>query len=68
MIAGDYTFKSGQTYLVRGPVTITGKTTIQGGAVIKFDDDSTGSLRIERIEDQEKVHLKTNFWAKVFAG
>ena len=33
----DYTFRSGVTYLITSPVQLFGKTTIEGGAVIKFD-------------------------------
>ena len=33
----DYTFRSGVVYLFHAPVKFYGKTTIEGGAVIKFD-------------------------------
>ena len=33
----DYTFRSGVTYNIISPVQLFGKTTIEGGAIIKFD-------------------------------
>jgi len=33
----DYTFRSGVTYNITSPVQLFGKTTIEGGAIIKFD-------------------------------
>lgn len=33
----DYTFRSGVTYLITTPIQLFGKTTIEAGAVIKFD-------------------------------
>jgi hypothetical protein len=33
----DYTFRSGWTYYIYNPVQLYGKTTIEGGAIIKFD-------------------------------
>jgi trimeric autotransporter adhesin len=33
----NYTFRSGVTYWIMGPVQLYGQTTIQGGATIKFD-------------------------------
>jgi hypothetical protein len=33
----DYTFRNGATYVITSPVQLYGKTTIEGGAVIKFD-------------------------------
>lgn len=33
----DYTFRSGVTYLITSPIELLGKTTIEGGAIIKFD-------------------------------
>jgi len=33
----NYTFKNGMTYWIYSPVQLYGKTTIEGGAVIKFD-------------------------------
>jgi len=43
-ITTDFTFAQGETYLVDGPVTMTGVTTIEGDTTIKFN--STGSLDI----------------------
>ncbi len=43
-IATDFTFSEGETYSVTGPVTMTGVTTFEAGATIKFD--STGSLNV----------------------
>jgi PKD repeat protein len=43
-IATDFTFQEGETYSVTGPVTMTGATTFEGGATIKFD--SIGSLNV----------------------
>lgn len=43
-ITTDFTFAQGETYLVSGPVTMTGVTTIEGGTTIKYD--SSGSLDI----------------------
>ncbi|MDH5763350.1 MAG: hypothetical protein OEZ51_10230, partial [Nitrospinota bacterium] len=43
-IASGFTFQEGETYLVSGTVTMTGATTFEGGAVIKFD--ATGSLNV----------------------
>ena len=40
----DFTFAQGETYLVEGPVMMTGVTTIEGDTTIKFD--SAGSLDI----------------------
>ena len=37
----SYTFSSGTTYLVTGNMTITGPATIQGGAVIKYESDTS---------------------------
>ncbi len=40
----DYTFKSGITYYIGSPVQLSGATTIEGGAILKFDNDySTNS-------------------------
>jgi len=33
----DYTFRSGVTYNITQPIQLYGKTTIEGGAIIKFD-------------------------------
>ena len=33
----DYTFHSGVTYDITSPIQLFGKTTIEGGAIIKFD-------------------------------
>jgi hypothetical protein len=33
----DYTFRSGVTYVITSPIQLFGKTTIEGGAIIKFD-------------------------------
>ena len=43
-ISTDFTFIEGETYSVTGPVTLTGATTFEGGAIIKFD--SNGSLNV----------------------
>ena len=40
----DYTFKRGVTYYVGETVQLHGKTTIQGGAVIKFGHQRFGGL------------------------
>jgi Immunoglobulin domain len=42
----DYTFKSGNTYYISSQTTFYGKTTIEGGAVIKPDWYSGGSIQI----------------------
>ena len=42
-ITTDFVFGAGQTYLVSGPTVMTGAVTIEGGAVIKFDDVVTGA-------------------------
>ncbi|HZT22115.1 MAG TPA: Ig-like domain-containing protein, partial [Verrucomicrobiae bacterium] len=42
----NYTFASGTTYFVSGPVYCGGTTTIQGGAVIKYPDDRTAFIDI----------------------
>lgn len=43
----DYTFQSGTTYFIAGPVALTGTTTIQGGAIIKYPNDTTAYLEID---------------------
>src|SRR5882672_9907256 len=35
----NFTFKSGLTYYIGGPVELYGQTTIEGGAVLKFNFD-----------------------------
>ena len=43
----DYTFRSGVTYYIGEPVELHGQTTIEGGAVLKFDYDySTNSTLV----------------------
>lgn len=44
----DYTFKSGVTYYIGSGILLYGKTTIEGGAVLKFDNDisTNSSLQI----------------------
>jgi hypothetical protein len=42
----DYTFKSGKTYYIAAQTTFYGKTTIEGGAVIKPDWYSGGGIQI----------------------
>lgn len=42
----DYTFKSGKTYYIASQTTFYGKTTIEGGAVIKPDWYFGGSIQI----------------------
>jgi hypothetical protein len=42
----DYTFKSGKTYYIAAQTTFYGKTTIEGGAVIKPDWYSKGGIQI----------------------
>jgi hypothetical protein len=42
-IATDFVFGAGQTYLVTGPTVMTGVVTIEGSAVIKYDDAVTGA-------------------------
>ncbi len=42
-ITDDFVFGAGQTYLVSGPTVMTGAVTIEGGAIIKFDDAVTGA-------------------------
>ena len=39
----DFTFKGDLTYYVSGVVTLSGTTTIEGGAVIKYTNASTGA-------------------------
>lgn len=43
VIAQDFVFKSGQTYLISGPTVMTGKVSIEGGTVIKFAEPETGA-------------------------
>jgi len=48
----DYDFAANTTYLITGPVYITGTTTIEPGAIIKFTDasspdDPAGGLNVE---------------------
>src|SRR5581483_3810942 len=42
----DYDFTAGPTYVINGPVWITGTATIEPGAIIKFCDDPTGNLSV----------------------
>jgi hypothetical protein len=42
----DYTFKSGKTYYLAAQTTFYGKTTIEGGTVIKPDWYSGGGIQI----------------------
>ena len=39
----NYTFKSGVTYVIRGPVQLYGNSTIEGGTVIKLDHNYPGA-------------------------
>jgi hypothetical protein len=41
----SYTFQSGETYYVSGPVTIT-SLTIQGGAIIKYDNNTSSAVNV----------------------
>ena len=43
----NYTFASGTTYFVSGPVYCSGTTTIAGGAVIKYPNDTTAFIEID---------------------
>ena len=43
----DYTFKRGATYLIYSPVQVWGRTVIQGGTVIKFDNSTNSSLQVK---------------------
>jgi len=45
----NYTFQSGTTYLVQGTTAFEDTTTIKGGAVIKMDSGTWGSITIEGI-------------------
>jgi hypothetical protein len=42
----DYTFKSGVTYYIGWPIKLYGNTTIEAGAVLKFDWHTNSSLQI----------------------
>jgi len=42
----NFVFAGDTTYLVTGPVTLTGNTIIEGGAVIKFGTNSSASLSL----------------------
>ncbi len=42
----NYTFKNGVTYYIGSPVQLYGTTTIEGGAVIKFDYSMESSLTV----------------------
>ena len=42
----DYTFKSGFTYYIGSAVQLFGSTTIEGGAVLKFDWNFNSSLQV----------------------
>ncbi len=42
----DYTFKSGVTYYIGSPIQLFGDTTIEGGAVLKFDWNYNSSLQV----------------------
>ncbi|MGH7953076.1 MAG: hypothetical protein ACREFE_14330, partial [Limisphaerales bacterium] len=41
-----YTFQGGTTYFISGPVYCDGNTTIEGGAVIKYPNDTTAFIDI----------------------
>ncbi len=41
-ITDDFVFGAGQTYLVTGPMVMTGAVAFEGGSIIKFDDVVTG--------------------------
>jgi hypothetical protein len=42
----NYTFKSGVTYYINSQTFLYGKTTIEGGAILKFDENYNSSLVI----------------------
>jgi hypothetical protein len=42
----DYTFKGDTTYLISDEIYAFGTTTIEGGAVIKFDSDDTDKINV----------------------
>ena len=42
----DYTFKSGVTYYIGSPIQLFGDTTIEGGAVLKFDWNYNSTLQV----------------------
>jgi hypothetical protein len=43
----DYTFRSGITYDIWQPIQLHGKTTIEAGAILKFDPNSDSTLIID---------------------
>jgi len=44
--SSNFTFKSDTTYLVKGAFTLSGTTTIEGGTVIKYTNDTANRLLI----------------------
>jgi hypothetical protein len=42
----NYTFKSGVTYYISSPLQLSGNTTLEGGAVLKFDPNSNSTLQV----------------------
>jgi hypothetical protein len=51
----DFTFEAGVTYHITGPVTISGTTTIQGGAVVKYAKLSSAKLVLDVLNCQTDV-------------
>ena len=43
----DYTFKKGITYYIGRPIKLLGNTTIEGGAVLKFDNDFSTNASLQ---------------------
>ena len=44
--ASGFTFQGDTTYYVSGTVNLTGTTTIEGGAVVKFTNDSSAIINV----------------------
>ncbi|MEI8042377.1 MAG: immunoglobulin domain-containing protein, partial [Verrucomicrobiota bacterium] len=42
----DFTFKNGSTYVIISPIQFYGRTTVQGGATIKFDTWQNSTIQI----------------------
>ncbi|MFM7216295.1 MAG: hypothetical protein ACKO3H_15600 [Verrucomicrobiota bacterium] len=43
----NYTFASDETYYISGAVVLTGKTTFEGGTVLKIDSSTTAKLEVQ---------------------
>jgi len=45
----DYTFQSGTTYFISGGVYISGTATFEGGTVLKFPEDGSGTMECRNV-------------------